>query len=241
VATGPGPVGAPGTGGPEHGDRKPPRRRGRIILLAAALVVAVAAGAATAIWVTGGDKDDDSAGGNGGGRTGAKAPTASGTSGPTGSGSSDGSQAPGTPPKSAHYTVVFTAKPLTIRSPEEFDATDVDLDEPKLDTKDRMDAKVQDIRVTGDEGWQFFTTVGKTTGTTPEDCVTGAQTDALPAQVAPDGISQKNGLINEGDHLCTITQDGNLAMLVITKVTPADYSFDTPTVEGTVTLWRVDD
>jgi hypothetical protein len=215
-------------------------------LLAAVLVIAVAAGSGTAVWLLG--KDKGSTGdrsGHSGGKQPAKAQAPTGHTSPQddqqqddGSPTASPSSAP---PKNATYTPVFTGKALTIRSPQDFDATDVDLDEPKLDTKDGMDAKIQDIRVTGDAGWQFFTTVGKTTGSTAQDCITGAETDALPSEVPGSDISEKNGLINEGDHLCTITQDGNLAMFEITDVVPGVYSFDTPTVIGKVTLWKVTD
>ncbi len=241
-----GPGGAPGTvvaGGSGPGPDRP-RRRWRMALLAAVLVIAVGAGAGTAVWVLGKDKSKDDSSDDAGqhkDHPSAKAPAHS----PKPSDSTSDSETPGTgpvsaPPSNATYTPIFKDKTLTIRSPQDFDATDVDLDEPKLDTKDGMDNKIQDIRVTSDEGWQFFTTVGKTTGSTAQDCVTGAETDALPSEVSGNDISQKNGLISEGDHLCTITQDGNLAMFEITEVLPGKYSFETPTVSGKVTLWKVD-
>ena len=49
----------------------------------------------------------------------------------------------------------------------------------------------------------------------------------------------KRAEIDKGVRLCTVTKQGNLAMYEITGLTPGEYSFEVPTVQGKLTLWEI--
>ncbi|WP_223774947.1 serine/threonine-protein kinase [Streptomyces sp. 135] len=254
-ATGYGYPQAPGTQPPQTGphtfDLAPqptapapkPRGRARLVLIAAALVIAVGAGAAAAVWVVNkNDKGGDDEGKkNHDKQTSASAdphedPTQKDPVDPTGD--PTGSAAP-PPPAEASYTVLFKDKPFTVRTPGSLDTTYVDLDEPKADTGATMDSDLRDM-IIRDSLWEFESTVGKSAGTTAEQCRAGAETDALPAQVGADDFGER-GLVTKGTRLCTVTRDGNLAMYEINGMTPGKYDSDVPTVTGKVTLWKISD
>ncbi|GGL72465.1 hypothetical protein GCM10010129_15220 [Streptomyces fumigatiscleroticus] len=224
----------PGTGSlhPAPGPARPapPRRRGlKLGLLAAALVLAVGAGAGTAVWVLGRD-------GNGGGEPHGRETRTTAPPAPTTHGTTGGDD-PTPPVNGTSYEVVFEDKPFTLRRPADLEQTYVDLDEPKADTGAEMAAAVRDLTV--DEGyWEFETTMGKSAGTTPEQCAEGAETDALPSTVKPDHFGEA-AAIDKGTRLCTVTKDGNLAMYEITAIEKADLSWDMPNVEGRLTLWKI--
>ncbi|MFD3450667.1 serine/threonine-protein kinase [Streptomyces sp. NPDC058691] len=218
----------------------PGSRRGlKVALIAAALVLAVGAGAAGAVWVLG--KDDN---GQGRGQARGKDSTASSTpsaSATDADGTPDNGE--GTPTKSpsvsanASYEVKFEDKAFTLRTPTTLGYTAVDFDEPKADTEGEMDDALRDMTVEDTE-WEFETTMGKSEGTTPEECREGAETDVLPSTVDSHSFGEKAS-ISKGARLCTVTKDGNLAMYEITKLTAARWSFEVPTVQGTLTLWKI--
>jgi serine/threonine protein kinase len=215
----------------------PPRRRVRTALIAAALVVAVGAGAGTAVWLLGKDKGGSANESKGQGRqtTSAPAPTKS-QQGDGGSPSPEGSESV---PAAATYEQVFAGKAFTIRRPESPNTNYVDFDEPKVDTESTMASDLRDMTVENAQ-WDFETTMGKSAGASAEQCREGAKTDVLPNTVASTEFGEKR-LISEGTRLCTVTKDGNLAMYEITGLTPGDYSWEVPSVTGTMTLWKISD
>ncbi|WP_329579046.1 hypothetical protein [Streptomyces sp. NBC_01361] len=82
--------------------------------------------------------------------------------------------------------------------------------------------------------------MGRSTGTTPEACRTGVDTDALPAAISADDLDAGKSL-TKGMVLCTVTSDDNLAMLRITDVVPdtkQGLSSDMPDYVTTLPLWK---
>ncbi|MGW6403984.1 serine/threonine-protein kinase [Streptomyces sp. NPDC055134] len=141
------------------------------------------------------------------------------------------------------YTLVFKDKPLTLRAPAYNTGTHVDLDAPKLfpdgeiGQDDGMELTYQDW---GDSDLRFLTRMGRSTGTTPEACSSGVDTDALPAAISADDLDAGKTL-TKGMVLCTVTSDDNLAMLGITDVVPdtkQGLSSDMPDYVTTLTLWK---
>ncbi|WP_235456241.1 protein kinase domain-containing protein [Streptomyces olivochromogenes] len=205
-----------------------PAKRTRPVLLAAASALAVTLAAAVT-WVIvsphggTGRADDTRADGK---HTGTSTPTSSPS------------------PSSAAYTLVFKDKPLTLRAPAYNSGTHVDLDAPKLfpdgeiGQDNGMELTYQDW---GDSDLRFLTPMGRSTGTTPEACSAGADTDTLPASIPADDLNQGKTLA-KGMVLCTITSDNNLAMLRITGVLPdtkKGLSSDMPDYATTLTLWKI--
>ncbi|MEU1407735.1 serine/threonine-protein kinase [Streptomyces sp. NPDC005728] len=144
----------------------------------------------------------------------------------------------------AAYTLVFKDKPLTLRAPAYNSGTHVDLDAPKLfpdgeiGQDDGMELTYQDW---ADADLRFLTPMGRSTGTTPEACSTGVDTDTLPASIPADDLNQGKAL-GKGTVLCTVTSDNNLAMLRITDVLPdtkKGLSSDMPDYVTTLTLWKI--
>ncbi|MFF1687841.1 MULTISPECIES: serine/threonine-protein kinase [unclassified Streptomyces] len=230
----PQPPSAPPTG-PGHAPRTntpspSPAKRTRTPLLAAAGVIAVAL-AVIVTWAIassdhGTSGTDDS--GSDARRTGTHTATTSPSASPS--------------PQDA-YTLVFKDKPFTLRAPAFNSGTHVDLDAPKLfpdgeiGQDDGMELTYQDW---GDSDLRFLTPMGRSTGTTPEACRTGVDTDALPAAIPRDDLDAGKTL-TKGMMLCTVTSDDNLAMLRITDVLPdtkQGLSSDMPDYVTTLTLWK---
>ncbi|WP_327252416.1 serine/threonine-protein kinase [Streptomyces sp. NBC_01244] len=210
-------------------------------LVAACLVLAVCAGAGT-VWLLDGDDSKDDA----------KAPAArQETPDPAGSGSPDPAKA-SSPPKSspsasaapkAAYTVVFQDKPLTLRGPYTGTGTHVDLDAPKIVPKGEI-GKDQEMELTyqawSDAGLTFLTATGKSRGGTPEECEDAAATNTLASTLTGSQLEQGKEL-EKGAVLCTVTSDGNLAMLRITEVvldTEKGSLSSMPDYVTTLTLWK---
>ncbi|MCY0926597.1 hypothetical protein OTB20_10340 [Streptomyces sp. H27-H1] len=209
-------------------------------LVAASLVLAVLAGAGAALWLTDGDDSKDDAK-SPAARQEAQAPPAS----------PDPARASSTPkaspsaassPKAA-YTVVFQDKPLTLRTPSSGTGTHVDLDAPKVHPNGKI-GKIPDMELTyqtwSDEGLEFLTATGRSPGSTPEECREAVGTDAMPSKLYGDQL-RPGKVLPKGTVLCTVTSDGNLAMLRITDVlidTSRSALNPMPDYVTTLTLWK---
>ncbi|MET7698969.1 serine/threonine-protein kinase [Streptomyces sp. NPDC005485] len=221
----------------------PKRRRGaRMAVIATVVVLAVAAGAGTAVWILGKDKDKDSKanGSKGSASQASSSPSPSkeqqaGGSSPTPSGSS-GSSSQAT--ANATYSKLFEGKALTLRAPAGgLDSTYVDLDAPKVDPTNYMDSDTADFSADNSQ-LTFTRPMGKASGTTPQECRAGAEQNPYTETLSAQSINKEKA-IAEGDHLCMVTGDGNLAMWTITSVDrPADSDY-LPNFSGTVTVWNI--
>ncbi|KFF96189.1 serine/threonine protein kinase [Streptomyces scabiei] len=221
-------------------------RRGlKAALVALALVLVAGSGAAAAVYVLG-NKDDSKnttsgTEGSGNNDKAASTPTPSPTGADADSDGQGNEQDVTNPtgsasvPPDTKFSEGFKGQPFVLRTPAE-NYTYIDLDQPSIDTKAEMTDATREMSIQNGQ-WDFETTMGKSEGTTLEQCRTGANTDVLPSYVGPDDFG-KDAIISEGSLLCTVTKDGNLAMYEITKLTPGDYSWEVPTVEGKLTLWK---
>ncbi|MCC9703817.1 protein kinase [Streptomyces sp. MNU76] len=238
----------------------PPKksRRGlKAALVALALVLVAGSGAAAAVYVMGEDDDGKSSASNGtkdsgkkdgaDGDKGASTPSPSPTKADTGSdtGSGDqGGEGDGTDPSTspsipanAQYSAIFEGKSFTLRTPAGSAYVNVDFDKPEVDTEDEMVDTLKDMYLDSSY-WYFDTTMGKSAGTTPQECAEGTGTDVLPSSL-DSGAFGEEAEIDKGVRLCTITKQGNLAMYEITGLTPGKYSWEVPTVQGKLTLWEI--
>lgn len=156
-------------------------------------------------------------------------------------GGGDGTTPSGSPtiPENAQYKALFEGKAFTLRTPTGSDYTYVDFDEPEADTKAQMADPLRDMNVDNSH-WYFETTVGKSSGSTPQECAEGTGTNALPSTL-DSGYFGDQAEIDKGTRLCTVTKSGNLALYEITALTPGDYSWEVPTVQGRLTLWEISD
>ncbi|MFF6780358.1 protein kinase [Streptomyces sp. NPDC012510] len=236
---------------------KKSRRGLKAALVTLALVLVAGSGAAAAVLVMGeDDKKPTTTGSENGGKSDAKngdkaastpspSPTEAGTDtdtdtdsgGQGGTGNGTDPSAPPTIPENAQYSEVFEGKAFTLRTPTGSDYTYVDFDEPEADIKGEMADPQRDMKV-ANGSWYFETTTGKSSGATPEDCAEGTGTNALPATL-DSGYFGEQAEIDKGTRLCTVTKSGNLAMYEITALTPGDYSWEVPTVQGKLTLWEI--
>ncbi|MGW0585198.1 serine/threonine protein kinase, partial [Streptomyces sp. NPDC002920] len=189
-----------------------PRSRTPLAVGAAALAVVVVAAAA---WVFTRDDDKDSDAQQSGSSS---APVKS--SAPTDTASS-AAESPTPTGASAGYTEIFKDKPLTLRAQFTSGAssyTNVDLDAPAIDThasSSTTGAELQYAEWGTTHPLHFVTTTGKSAGATPEQCAEGAATDALPSELSDDVQGEE---LTKGTLLCTVTDEGNLAMLEIKDV-----------------------
>ncbi|MDQ1069617.1 serine/threonine protein kinase [Streptomyces canus] len=230
----PPPQGAPHPSGPPTVPA-PARSRTPLSVGAVALaVVVVAAGA----WIFTQHNDTDK--------------DAKGSGGGAASSASDGSQATATPSTDASptanaasndYTEIFKNKPLTLRAQftdTRFSYTTVDLDAPKIDTNALSEGKGNELQyeeLGGNYTLRFLTTMGKSAGTTPEECAEGAAANALPSEL--DGDDQGE-LLTPGTVLCTVTDEDNLAMLNIKDVVVQkdDAGYKARDYVTELTLWK---
>ncbi|MFD5143211.1 serine/threonine-protein kinase [Streptomyces sp. NPDC058401] len=204
-------------------------------LVAAGLVLAVVAGASPGWLLDGDDSKDD-----------AKAPAARQET-PAAPGSPAPAAEAATPkpsasaPPKAAYTVVFQDKPLILRSPTLLTLTHVDLDAPKVLPEGKIgDDKEMEFTYDniGSGSLNFQTATGKSPGRTPEECEEAVATNTLASKVSRDELKQ-NKLLPKGTVLCTLTTDGNLAMLHITDVVLDNVSsLRMPDYVTTLTLWK---
>ncbi|MEU0160995.1 serine/threonine-protein kinase [Streptomyces sp. NPDC006261] len=230
------PQGAPPPTGPPAA-ASAARRRTPLTVGAAVLALAVAA---TAVWVLTQGDDTDNARGRGGQpasspATGTQTPgdTTPGTgASPTGNAAPNG------------YTAIFEDKPLTLRAQftsNRISYTNVDLDKPKIDPNALSEGKGNELQYEefgGTYTLRFLTTMGKSAGTTPQECAEGAAADAMPSEL--DGEAQGEQLI-PGTVLCTVTDEDNLAMLTIKNVvvqTDESAGFEARDYVTELTLWK---
>ncbi|MEU8651281.1 serine/threonine-protein kinase [Streptomyces sp. NPDC048737] len=221
------------------------RRRTPLVLGAAVLAAVVVAG--TAWGLTGGDTSDDKDGAaagdtaqaspSGPGSPAAATSASAGGGLPTDSSVSDSASASASAPASGGYTPLFENKPLTLRAPSPMAYTYVDLDLPKIHAEsgtypDGIELTYNEFG--GSTTLSFLTTTGVSEDTTAEQCAAAADTNALPATIT--GKKDLLALLPEGTVLCTVTKDGNLAMLRITKVEMRVENLPDYTTE--LTVWK---
>ncbi|MFD5251833.1 serine/threonine-protein kinase [Streptomyces bobili] len=229
------PQAAPPPSGPPAA---PSASRSRTPLTVGAAVLALAVAAVT-VWVLTQGDDTDDAQGSGGHR--ASSPTASaqasgGTKPSTGE-SPTGNATPN------GYTEIFKDKPLTLRAQftsNRISYTNVDLDKPKTDPNALSEGKGNELQYEEFGGiytLHFLTTMGRSAGTTPQECAEGAAADAVPSEL--DGDEQGEQL-TPGTVLCTVTDEGNLAMLTIKDVVVQtdDAGFKARDYVTELTLWK---
>ncbi|MFD6278765.1 protein kinase [Streptomyces sp. NPDC060209] len=173
--------------------------------------------------------------------------TGSASASPKESGSAGPGQGSAAPAGEVAYTEVFAGKPLTIRAPAYGTGTHVDLDSPKLFPNGRIGEK-EDLEMTyqdwSNDDLQFLTPMGRSAGKEPQQCRDGADTDTLPSSVLAEDL-KAGEIISKGTILCTVTAEGNLAMLEITDVLPnsvkGDLANELPDFVTKLTLWKIDE
>lgn len=240
---GQGPVTGPGARGGER-----PRRRTALLAAGAVLVLAAAIGGTWAVATAGNE--------GGGGRTDADGATRepddrrktedgkgrgqeSGTPSPDDGGQASGqaSGEPSTDTTAPAFEPVFEKRPITIATPPTLDTTYVDLDEARVDPTGNIGYGDTEL-LFRDTSIQFRTAMAKSTGTTPRECQEAATSNPLPSKLRAGEINDE-GAPDEGDVLCTVTTEGDLAMLEVTGMVPAKRDYNVPTVKADLTLWKV--
>ncbi|MFE5242027.1 protein kinase [Streptomyces sp. NPDC056627] len=222
------------------GPAAPARRVPPFLLAAGAVVALVLAVVVTWTIASPDDKDDDPSAGPGATTRSSAAAKGDGPSEDAGSGSAD-------PPAGPTYTEVFADKPLTIRAPAYGTGTHVDLDAPKLFPNGRIGEK-EDLEMTyqdwSNDDLQFLTPMGRSAGTSPQQCRDGADTDTLPSSIPVEDL-KAGEIIAKGTVLCTVTAEGALAMLEVTDVLPnsvkGDLTNELPDFVTKLTLWKIDE
>ncbi|MGW1651377.1 serine/threonine-protein kinase [Streptomyces atratus] len=151
---------------------------------------------------------------------------------------SSNSASPGSSAQQSSYKAIFQDRPFALRAPAEPNVIGVDLDEPRVAGPDEFtdgDDELQLSEVSGGS-WEFRTPMGKSTGPAPEQCLQGSQSDVLPSEIREKEL-QRGQTLPVGTRLCTVTSDGNLAMLKITKVEKRATN-DLPDYFTELTLWQ---
>nr|WP_257785136.1 serine/threonine-protein kinase [Streptomyces griseochromogenes] len=201
----------------------------RVYLAIAAVALAAVAGTA---WSLYGDSDhgaESEAGGH-------KAPTTG--AGAQGTPKSKAPSAPATkPPAVKTYEPLFKNRPLTIGSPGTGEVITADLDTPKVNPNGEIGDHAAEIQYIY-QYLTFRTATAKSTGTTPEACRQAVDSAPLPSELPNNDLAQGKAL-KKGDVLCTVTSQGNLAMLRLTAVVSSgETSFDPPGYQGLLTVWK---
>jgi hypothetical protein len=135
------------------------------------------------------------------------------------------------------YQVVFEKKPFTMSYPST-GYTNIDLDVPKA-VPSQSDSSLAEwtYKYPGlggiGEGMVIRTPTGISKGTTPEECRSAVDSDALPGDVDDKRLETD---FAEGSVLCTVTEEGRLAMVEITEVRD---NGGTPDLIGEVTVWKI--
>ncbi|CUW32879.1 MULTISPECIES: serine/threonine-protein kinase [Streptomyces] len=157
-------------------------------------------------------------------RSGGKEPSGHGSSAPA-----DPSPATG---DDAGYAVVFKDRPLALRSPSGANIVTVDLDVPQV-VQDTPGREIKLSEISGGR-WEFYTPMGRSTGTTPAECLAGARSDVLPQEIE---AADLRTTIPVGTRLCTVTTDDRLALLKVTRITAATDG-NLPDYTAELTLWQ---
>ncbi|GGV09058.1 hypothetical protein GCM10010260_53920 [Streptomyces filipinensis] len=216
----------------EHASAAPrggPGKRRRTPLVIAAAVVAVAVGAAWSFY------------GDTGHGTGAKAGSRRTPATSPGGQSAPKKKAPSATatksPAAKRYEPLFKDRPLTIGPPGTGVAITVDLDKPKVDPAGEIGDDAAEIQYIY-QYLTFRTATAKSPGTTPKVCRQAVDSAPLPSELPNDALDQGKAL-KKGDVLCTVTSEGNLAMLRLTGVVDSGAtSFDPPGYTGLLTVWK---
>ncbi|MEU6671161.1 serine/threonine-protein kinase [Streptomyces sp. NPDC046727] len=203
--------------------------RRRVYLTIAAAALAVAAGTA---WTLYGDSDHGAEK-----KTGAHTTP---TTGPDGK-ATPRSRTPSAPaaktPAAKAYEPLVQDRPLTIGPPGTGQVITADLDTPKVNPTGEIGDDTAEIQYIY-QYLTFRTATAKSPGTTPEACRQAVDSAPLPAELANDALD-KGQALKKGDVLCTVTSEGNLAMLRLTGVVDSgETSFDPPGYTGLLTVWR---
>ncbi|CAM5647535.1 hypothetical protein GCM10010261_19700 [Streptomyces pilosus] len=214
-----------------------PARRRKAPVIAGTIVAVLLA--VSAVWAF--QRDDKAASGTG--AQGGDAKTATTPAGTPKADASKGGASKGG--KTSVYTTVFENKPLTLRGPNPFTYTVIDLDVPKVVPGAENDYEVAlsppagtDLiyyHWSGISGLKFVTPTGRSQTTDAKGCRSAVDTDALPGEI--DGIDKLDTEFPKGTVLCTVTTDGKLAMLEITDVTP--HEGNRPDYATELTLWSI--
>ncbi|MFI1095069.1 serine/threonine-protein kinase [Streptomyces sp. NPDC020917] len=198
-----------------------------------------------------GNSGNDAKGSSGGTGTASNAPQTTSPAAQPPATTDDGQQT-GDPSASTAPTdagtphLLFQSRKFVLRSPSFNSGTHVDLDHATADPNgqigdtDGFEIEYQDW---AGESMRFLTTFGKSAGTSFEDCRNGVGADALPTEIYKSDLD-KDKYFTKGSVLCTITGDGNLAMMQITGETPSDNTGMTapmPSYTTLLTVWRLPD
>ncbi|MBY8882695.1 serine/threonine protein kinase [Streptomyces sp. PLK6-54] len=160
--------------------------------------------------------------------------------------SSGGPSADPTQAGSGTPELLVKDRKFVLRSPAFNTGTHVDLDKATADPNGGIgDTKGFEIEYQDWSGssMRFLTTFGKSEGTSFDACRAGVGADALPGEIYKNDLDADK-YFTKGTVLCTITSDGNLAMLQITGETPSDDTSMTapmPSYTTLLTVWRLPD
>ncbi|MFC9294060.1 serine/threonine-protein kinase [Streptomyces sp. NPDC057011] len=136
----------------------------------------------------------------------------------------------------AAYEPVFKDKPLVIGPPVTGSIITVDLDTPKVSPNgDVSDKKAEFTYIL--QYMTFRHAMAKSPATTPEACRQAVDTAPLPHELSNSALIKGEAIV-KGDVLCSVTSDGNLAMLQITDVKETGLPYDPPGYAGNLTLWK---
>ncbi|WP_260462054.1 serine/threonine-protein kinase [Streptomyces lateritius] len=228
------PQGSPPPAGPPAASSA---ARSRVPLTVGAAVLALAV-AATATWTFTRSDDTDNTQRSGGQP--ASSPTAS-AQGPGGTTPSTSASPSGNAMPNG-YTEIFKDKPLTLRAQftsNRISFTRVDLDGPKI-TNAISAGKGNELEYEefgGTYTLRFLTTTGKSAGTTPKECAEGAAADVVPSELDDNAQGEQ---LTPGTVLCTVTDEDNLAMLIIKNVViqKDNEGFKARDYVTELTLWK---
>ncbi|WP_443046711.1 serine/threonine-protein kinase [Streptomyces sp. DSM 40750] len=233
---------APGPAPAPAAAPKKSRRGLKAALVALVLVLVAGSGAAAAAWVLN-KNDDDKSDSN----TTADDKTTTPTPTPTESGSGgqdtqdDGADPTASTtdvPANATYQVLFEDKTMSVLGPVSLANTYVDLDVPKVDPANYMSVEIQEFSASSTD-LTFIRPMGKAAGATPEECLAGAEQNPFTQTLSGESINRDDAIV-KGDHLCTVTGEGNLALWTITDVeAPSDLD-RLPNLKGTITVWEIE-
>ncbi|MZD05796.1 hypothetical protein GTW43_11965, partial [Streptomyces sp. SID5785] len=136
---------------------------------------------------------------------------------------------------------IIDAQPFALRAPAEPEVRPVDLDEPRIYAHDETDDGNEELvmsEVGGpDSGgrWELQTPMGISSGASYAKCKQAPGSNALSGSIESTELKRQR-TIKVGTVLCTRTSEGNLAMLVIERITPSSGS-DLPDIQTKLTLW----